>query len=115
MRSSTSNGNRGQAQAPFKAQLARNLGLPPLARRRARADQASRHCLPGATAAQALLGRDFRVTKHRGEVVIAPMGEVVPTFHPAAVLRAPDPEARLEMRQALFDDLVLGGRLTKNR
>ena len=71
-------------------------------------------CL-GATAAQALLGRDFRVSKQRGEVVSAPMGKVVPTFHPAAVLRAPDPEARLEMRQALFDDLVLAARLIKNR
>ncbi|MEO3875368.1 UdgX family uracil-DNA binding protein [Nonomuraea sp. B12E4] len=47
----------------------------------------------GATAARALLGREFRVTHHRGEPV--PLGEAlaVATVHPSAVLRAPDREA----------------------
>ncbi|MBF8194066.1 UdgX family uracil-DNA binding protein [Nonomuraea sp. K274] len=44
----------------------------------------------GATAARALLGREFRVTHHRGEPV--PLGEAlaVATVHPSSVLRAPD-------------------------
>src|SRR5437763_382172 len=52
--------------------------------------------LLGATAAQALLGRAFRVTKHRGEVIEAtPFGEfVVATVHPSSILRAPDAAAR---------------------
>jgi DNA polymerase len=50
----------------------------------------------GATAARALLGRDFRVTRQRGEPV--PLGDDVPavavaTVHPSAVLRAPDRDA----------------------
>ena len=61
-------------------------------------------CL-GATAAQALLGRNFRVSKQRGEVVSAPVGNVVATYHPAAALRAPDPAVREEMKRALIDDL----------
>jgi uracil-DNA glycosylase family protein len=42
-------------------------------------------CL-GATAAQALLGRDFRVTKNRGELTSGPFGVVVATYHPAALI-----------------------------
>jgi uracil-DNA glycosylase len=48
----------------------------------------------GATAARALLGRAFRVTKQRGAPV--PLGETalaVATIHPSAVLRAPDRDA----------------------
>ncbi|MEV4803002.1 UdgX family uracil-DNA binding protein [Nonomuraea sp. NPDC049421] len=47
----------------------------------------------GATAARALLGPSFRVTRHRGEAV--PLGEAVAvaTVHPSAVLRAPDRDA----------------------
>src|ERR1700732_160667 len=51
-------------------------------------------CL-GATAAQALLDRDFRVTQHRGEFVksnLAP--QVMATVHPSSILRAPDEQAR---------------------
>ena len=49
----------------------------------------------GATAAQSLLGRQFRVTKQRGipiESEIAPY--VLATVHPSSILRAPDEEAR---------------------
>jgi uracil-DNA glycosylase family protein len=50
-------------------------------------------CL-GATAAQSLLGRQFRVTKQRGEPVDSPLAEVVlATIHPSAILRAEDREA----------------------
>jgi DNA polymerase len=62
-------------------------------------------CL-GATAAQALLGRDFRVTQSRGRKQSAPFADAVfATVHPSAVLRAPDSDARAAQRQALIDDL----------
>jgi uracil-DNA glycosylase len=51
-------------------------------------------CL-GATAAQALLGRDFRVTKNRGEFVESSLAPyVMATVHPSSILRAPDEESR---------------------
>ncbi len=61
-------------------------------------------CL-GATAAQALLGRDFRVTQHRGEFVDSPVAPyVMATVHPSSILRAPDEETRhAEMRQFVAD------------
>ncbi len=70
----------------------------------------------GATAAKALLGTDFRVTKHRGEVITRPtsVGETsfVPTVHPSSVLRAPD-DQRDEAYAALVADLrVVAGLLT---
>src|SRR5689334_10940470 len=53
-------------------------------------------CL-GATAAQALLGKDFRVTKQRGEFVKSPLAPyVLATVHPSSILRAPDEETRHE-------------------
>ncbi len=67
-------------------------------------------CL-GATAAQALLGRDFRVTKNRGEVMTGPFGPVVATYHPAAVLRTHDIDVRQQMKQALIDDLRVAARV----
>jgi len=61
-------------------------------------------CL-GATAAQALLGRDFRVTKARGTPVPSALAPyVVATVHPSSLLRAPDPETRdTEMNHFLAD------------
>ena len=59
-------------------------------------------CL-GATAAQSVLGAQFKLTRHRGEIVSSELGaRVVATIHPSAVLRAPDSEAR----QAAFEGLV---------
>jgi uracil-DNA glycosylase len=50
-------------------------------------------CL-GATAAQALLGRKFRVTQQRGERVESALAPVViATVHPSSILRADDREA----------------------
>ena len=62
-------------------------------------------CL-GATAAQTLLGRQFKVTAHRGEFVPSPLAPVVlATVHPSSILRAPDEETRrLEMKR-FTDDL----------
>jgi DNA polymerase len=51
--------------------------------------------LLGATAAQALLGREFRVTRHRGEFLKSPLAPyVMATIHPSSILRAPDDKAR---------------------
>jgi len=62
-------------------------------------------CL-GATAAQALLGRDFRVTKHRGEVLSLPDGtRVTATVHPSSILRMPNPAARHAAMEEFVHDL----------
>jgi uracil-DNA glycosylase family protein len=58
----------------------------------------------GSTAAKALLGPGFLVTRHRGKVVDSAWGPVLPTVHPAAVLRARTPD-REEARTAFFHDL----------
>jgi uracil-DNA glycosylase len=63
-------------------------------------------CL-GATAAQALLGRDFSVTRQRGHLVesrLAP--KVVATVHPSSILRAPDSDARQAQMQEFVLDLT---------
>jgi DNA polymerase len=58
--------------------------------------------LLGATAAQSLLGKQFRVTRERGRVLEAPFARaVVATVHPSSILRARDTE-----RQAAFAGLV---------
>ncbi|HEV2223360.1 MAG TPA: UdgX family uracil-DNA binding protein [Candidatus Acidoferrales bacterium] len=62
-------------------------------------------CL-GATAAQTLFGRDFRVTLHRGEFLkstLAPF--VMATVHPSSILHAPDEETRHEELKRFIADL----------
>ena len=62
-------------------------------------------CL-GATAAQALLGRQFKVTAHRGESIPSPLAPVVlATVHPSSILRAPDDESRRDEMKRFTDDL----------
>jgi DNA polymerase len=61
-------------------------------------------CL-GATAAQAILGRGFRVSRQRGEVVLTPLGAATATVHPSAILRAPDEESRHREMDLLVRDL----------
>lgn len=69
--------------------------------------------LLGATAAQSLLGRSFRVTQRRGEVIegtgFAPY--VVATIHPSAVLRMPDASARRQAQLELAKDLSVAASL----
>jgi DNA polymerase len=61
-------------------------------------------CL-GATAAQALLGRSFRVTRERGRPVDSDLApHVLPTVHPSSILRAED-ESRERELTAFVDDL----------
>jgi uracil-DNA glycosylase family protein len=62
-------------------------------------------CL-GATAAQALLGKSFKVSKQRGEFVpssLAPL--VMATVHPSSILRAPDDESRRAEMDRFVADL----------
>ena len=71
-------------------------------------------CL-GATAAQALLGRDFRVTRRRGvplavQLALPPPRDplairVVATVHPSSILRAPDPTIRATELARFITDL----------
>jgi len=62
-------------------------------------------CL-GATAAQALIGRQFHVTESHGKFVDSPLAPyVMATLHPSAVLRAPDEKLRHEQEQQLITDL----------
>jgi DNA polymerase len=62
----------------------------------------------GATAAQALLGRDFRVTKQRGEWVESELApRVMATVHPSSIIRERDGDARLEARREFQADLTL--------
>jgi DNA polymerase len=64
--------------------------------------------LLGATAAQALLGNDFRVTQHRGEFIEAETPhphEVTATVHPSSILRAPDEETRHHEMEMFVEDL----------
>jgi uracil-DNA glycosylase family protein len=61
-------------------------------------------CL-GATAAQDLLGPQFRLTKHRGEVFPTSNGPVTATIHPSAILRMPEPAAKEAETAGLVADL----------
>jgi DNA polymerase len=74
--------------------------------------------LLGATAAKSLLGSDFRLTAHRGEVLHLPSDEalgtvdpeVVVTVHPSSVLRGPS-EARDQAFDGLVSDLRFAAKL----
>lgn len=71
-------------------------------------------CL-GATAAQSLLGKDFRLTQHRGEFLPAPAllaasdraPQFFATVHPSALLRIPDRDARHEAQKEFAADLAM--------
>ena len=61
--------------------------------------------LLGATAAQSLLGRQFRVTQHRGELLESELAEaVLATVHPSSILRG-EPSQREASFAAFVDDL----------
>jgi DNA polymerase len=70
-------------------------------------------CL-GATAAQALFGKTFRVSRERGKPVSTHWApHALATVHPSSILRAPTPEQRaLELRQ-FTDDLRVANRWLK--
>jgi DNA polymerase len=63
-------------------------------------------CL-GATATQAILGPNFRVTKSRGQLLPSPFApRVLATVHPSSLLRAPDDAARRIGIQRFVEDLA---------
>jgi uracil-DNA glycosylase family protein len=62
--------------------------------------------LLGATAAKALLGESFRLTRCRGQPIESDLAElVVATIHPSAILRAGDGDARQAQRRSFTEDL----------
>lgn len=62
-------------------------------------------CL-GATAAQTLLGRNFRVSRQRGELISSPLAPyAIATVHPSSLLRAPDEETRQQEKERFVGDL----------
>jgi len=62
-------------------------------------------CL-GATAAQTILGPNFRVTKSRGQLIPSPIApRVLATVHPSSLLRAPDEQSRREGLRRFIQDL----------
>jgi uracil-DNA glycosylase len=68
----------------------------------------------GATAAQALLGRQFRVTKQRGQLIESTLAPyVMATVHPSSILRAPDDETRRDEYRRFVDDLKKLARMMK--
>ena len=68
----------------------------------------------GATAAQAVFGSAFRITRERGKLLKHDWAEQwIATLHPSAILRAPDEAARKEGRAALVSDLALARRHAK--
>ena len=68
----------------------------------------------GATAAQSLLGPQFRVTKQRGEFIPSTLAPyVMATVHPSSILRAPDDETRELETRRFIDDLKKLARVIK--
>jgi len=72
-------------------------------------------CL-GASAAQALLGKNFRVTRDRGNRMKSDLApHVLATAHPASILRGPDPAAREQQRRDFVRDMLKAADLIKSK
>ena len=68
----------------------------------------------GATAAQAIMGKQFRVTRDRGKLLKTGHGyALVATMHPSSVLRAPSSEARRIGTEDLIRDLTVAARAVR--
>ena len=68
----------------------------------------------GATAAQSLLGPQFRVTKERGKFIESTLAPyIIATVHPSSILRAPDDETRHVEYRRFVDDLKKLARVLK--
>lgn len=62
--------------------------------------------LLGATAAQALLGKSFRITRERGHLMPSEYApHIMATVHPSSILRAPDDATRHMEFQRFVEDL----------
>jgi DNA polymerase len=65
----------------------------------------------GSTAAKALLGRGFKVTRERGRLLDSPLApHAMATVHPSSILRAPDDASRRLARQEFVEDLRTAAR-----
>jgi uracil-DNA glycosylase len=63
--------------------------------------------LLGATAAQAILGKSFKVTQQRGQILASDLApRVMATVHPSSLLRAPDDETRRREMGRFVEDLA---------
>jgi len=69
----------------------------------------------GATAAQALLGRDFKVTQERGKVIARGEIPIIATVHPSSILRAPDEETRHSEMARFVEDLRVVARQIRGK
>ena len=70
-------------------------------------------CL-SATAAQALFGKDFRVSKQRGQPIASSLADLVmATVHPSSILRATDETREEEMEQFIDDLKIVADALNK--
>ena len=97
---------RGKARLHKKANAAEQAACRPwLAAELDRVRPRFVVCL-GAMAAQTILGADFRVTRERGRWIEVGVGQcALATWHPSAILRAPDPAARASAYAELVADL----------
>ena len=94
---------RGKARLHKKPRVGEVRACSPWLRAELQVIQPDVVVLLGATAAQAIFGPAFRISKERGLVKRGEQAKaIVATIHPSAVLRAPDDEAR----KAQFDSLV---------
>jgi DNA polymerase len=72
-------------------------------------------CL-GATAAQSLLGSEFRLTQHRGELLPSRwQARILATVHPSAILRLTDRGEREAAYRGLVADLVHAAGFARRR
>ncbi len=72
-------------------------------------------CL-GASAAHALLGKDFRVTRQRGKLIESSLApHVIATVHPSSILRAQDDESRHSQMREFVNDLRQVARVVKGK
>jgi DNA polymerase len=71
-------------------------------------------CL-GATAAQALLGRNFKVTQERGKVITQGEVPIIATVHPSSILRAPEETRHAEMEEFINDLKIVAANLRTYR
>jgi len=70
----------------------------------------------GATALAAVLGRRIAIGEARGRMLALPAGTpIVATYHPSAILRAPDESSRAQLRATLLADLKRATRLAGKR
>lgn len=71
-------------------------------------------CL-GSTAAQTLLGRSFRITRQRGQILSTVSEQpIIATWHPSALLRSPDMPTRQQMTEELVRDLRSAAEFAKS-